>query len=56
MTKLLLDKLDASFIRIHNKYAVNKQYIKQFENDTVQLIGSFFLPTGRSYKNIVTDL
>ncbi|AUD02647.1 LytR/AlgR family response regulator transcription factor [Spirosoma pollinicola] len=55
LTKLLLDKLDTSFIRIHNKYAVNKQYIKQFENDTVQLIGSSCLPIGRSYKNIVTN-
>jgi DNA-binding LytR/AlgR family response regulator len=55
LSKLLSDDLDARFIRIQHKYAVNKLHIKKAETDIVQLTGELVLPVGRSFRKELND-
>jgi DNA-binding LytR/AlgR family response regulator len=50
LSKLLSEDLNAQFIRIHHKYAVNRAHVQKSETDIVQLTGQVVLPVGKSFK------
>lgn len=56
LTKLLEEFLDAQFIRIHHKFAVNKLHVQQLEANTIKLTGLVTLPVGRSFRKELNHL
>lgn len=51
-----LDELDDSFIQIHKKYIINKNYINNYDKTKLLVqIQNTPLPVGRSYKPSVDD-
>ncbi|MEM9855935.1 MAG: LytTR family DNA-binding domain-containing protein [Bacteroidota bacterium] len=48
----LLDVLPAHFIRVHKSYIVNKNHIKSYNHEDVQ-VGDSFIPIGRSFKSVL---
>lgn len=47
---LLKESHFQSFVRIHRSFAVQKQYVKKFGPQEVQLNNNALIPVGRSYK------
>ncbi|MEO1097392.1 MAG: LytTR family DNA-binding domain-containing protein, partial [Bacteroidota bacterium] len=47
--KQMLDTLPSTFIRVHKSYIVNKDHIRSYNYEDVQ-VGENFIPIGRSFK------
>ena len=43
-------ELPPNFIRIHRSYIINRNYVKSFSGDQIQLINGERLPIGRTYR------
>ncbi len=48
--KQMLDTLPSTFIRVHKSYIVNKDHIRSYNYEDVQ-VGENFIPIGRSFKS-----
>ena len=48
--KQMLDTLPSNFIRVHKSYIVNKDHIKSYNYEDVQ-VGKDFIPIGRAFKS-----
>ncbi len=55
LSKMLSNELDQRFIRVHQKYAVNKKQIVSLRKDTLQLTGLIELPLGKSFQKPVRE-
>jgi len=47
----IIEELPPNFIRCHRSYIVNRNFIKQINNDTIVLIDKTMIPLSRSYKD-----
>jgi DNA-binding LytR/AlgR family response regulator len=56
LSKLLTEELNGSFIRIHHKYAINKQHILIIRDRTLQILGRIDLPIGKTFKKNISNL
>ena len=52
--KKLIAKLPDDFMRIHNSYIINVNYVKEISGNQV-FIGNEQLPIGKSYKSCLID-
>ena len=43
-------ELPPNFIRIHRSYIINRNYVKSFSGDQIQLINGERIPIGRTYR------
>lgn len=48
----MLNRLGASFLRIHKSYAINRQHIRSYTKEVVE-IGAKELPIGKVFKEVV---
>ncbi len=55
LLKLISEDLDEQFLRIHHKFAVNKNYIKLIRLQTVHLTNNIDLPIGISFKQTIKE-
>lgn len=56
LNKILHDDLDDNFIRIHHRYAVNKQHIQIVKLHSLEISGKIDFPIGKSFKKLVNTL
>lgn len=56
LNKILQDDLDDNFIRIHHRYAVNKQHIQMVKLHSLEISGKIDFPIGKSFKKLVNTL
>jgi len=56
LSHLILQKEFSNFVRIHRSYAVQKNFIKQYNSLNVILINNCALPVGRSFKETLHNL
>jgi len=56
LRKILQEDLDENFIRIHHRFAVNKQHIQNVKSHTLEISGKIEFPIGKSFKRVVTSL
>lgn len=56
LNKILQDDLDENFIRIHHRYAVNKNHIQVVKPHSLEISGKIDFPIGKSFKKIVNSL
>jgi DNA-binding LytR/AlgR family response regulator len=56
LNKILQDDLDDNFIRIHHRYAVNKQHIQIVKLHSLEISGKIDFPIGKSFKKLVNTL
>lgn len=50
----IIRKLNNSFLRIHKSFAINKEYIRSFTKEIVE-IGDKELPIGKSFKDVTAE-
>lgn len=55
LSKMLSNELDERFIRIHQKYVVNKKQVVSLRKDSLQLTGLIELPLGKSFQKPVRE-
>lgn len=55
LIKLLTHELDDRFIRVHQRFAVNKAFIKQVADTHLVISDKLQLPMGKSYQKLVLD-
>lgn len=53
LRKLLIDKLDFRFIRVHHKYAINSEHIEKVEQKEVVLSENIIIPRSQGYRKIL---
>lgn len=56
LSHLLQEKEFINFVRIHRSYAVQKNFIKQYNSLNVMLINNCVLPVGRNFKDTLQNL
>lgn len=56
LNKILHDDLDENFIRIHHRFAVNKQHIQIVKLHSLEISGKIDFPIGKSFKKVVNSL
>jgi DNA-binding LytR/AlgR family response regulator len=56
LRKILLNKLDFRFKRIHHKFAINSEYLEKVEKKEVVLSGDIAIPTSQGYRKILNNL
>ena len=50
LSQLIVDELTDDFLRVHQKFIVNKIYIKIIDETTIKLNDHLSLPIGKSYR------
>ncbi|MDE6678362.1 MAG: LytTR family transcriptional regulator DNA-binding domain-containing protein, partial [Ruminococcus sp.] len=55
LTDILSESFSKQFLRIHQSFLVNIQYIAEFRYGEVTLTNGYVLPVSRSYQNTVRD-
>ncbi len=55
LSKMLSHELDERFIRIHQRYAVNKKQVLSVRKDSLELSGLIELPLGKSFQKRVRE-
>ena len=55
LTKILKDKLDKRFRRIHHKFAINTEYLERVDSKEVTLT-KIVLPLSNTFKHTLNDI